>query len=148
MKSILFLIGTFNDSKWDANITETLIFFAVFAAVLKPRLNFKYFEKKDYRHTFCIFEITDSENVVREMSKKSRVRRCFNKQYGKRAQTLLKSPSHHLYHIHWSLTSKMSWKKSLNWVGKSPSGWHEKSCDCLLRHWLLMKSIVLLIESI
>ena len=113
MKSILFLIGTFNDSKWDANITETLIFFAVFAAVLKPRLNFKYFEKKDYRHTFCIFEITDSENVVREMSKKSRVRRCFNKQYGKRAQTLLKSPSHHLYHIHWSLTSKMSWKKSL-----------------------------------
>ena len=113
MKSILFLIGTFNDSKWDANITETLIFFAVFAAVLKPRLNFKYFEKKDYRHTFCIFEITDSENVVREMSKKSRVRRCFNKQYGKRALTLLKSSTHHLYHIHWSSTSKMSWEKSL-----------------------------------
>ena len=47
------------------------------------------------------------------MSKKSRVRRCFDKQYGKRAQTLLKSPSHHLYHIHWSLASQMSWKKSL-----------------------------------
>ena len=47
------------------------------------------------------------------MSKKSRVRRCFLKQYRKRAQTLLKSPSHHLYHIHWSLPSQMSWKKSL-----------------------------------
>ena len=29
------------------------------------------------------------------------------------ASTLLKSPSHHLYHIHWSLASQMSWKKSL-----------------------------------
>ena len=47
------------------------------------------------------------------MSKKSHVRRCFNKQYGKRAQTLLKPTSHHLYHIDWSLPSKMSWKKSL-----------------------------------
>ena len=47
------------------------------------------------------------------MSKKSRVRRCFLKQYRKRAQTLLKSPSHHLYHIHWSWRSQMSGKKSL-----------------------------------
>ena len=47
------------------------------------------------------------------MSKKSCFREPFDKQYGKRAQTLLKSPSHHLYHIHWSLASQMSWKKSL-----------------------------------
>ena len=47
------------------------------------------------------------------MSKKSCFREPFDKQYGKRAQTLLKSPSHHLYHIHWSLPSQMSWKKSL-----------------------------------
>ena len=47
------------------------------------------------------------------MAKKSPFRRCFDKQYGKRALTLLKPPSHHLYHIHWSLPSKMSWKKSL-----------------------------------
>ena len=35
------------------------------AKFLKSRLNFKYFEKKDDPHRFCISEITDSENVVR-----------------------------------------------------------------------------------
>ena len=34
------------------------------------------------------------------MSKKSRFRGPFDKQHGERAQTLLKSASHHLYHIH------------------------------------------------
>ena len=41
-------------------------FFSVFLAIfLKSRLTFKHFEKKDDPHRFCIFEITDSENVVR-----------------------------------------------------------------------------------
>ena len=35
------------------------------AAFLKSRLNFKHFEKKDNPHSFCISEITDSENLVR-----------------------------------------------------------------------------------
>ena len=47
------------------------------------------------------------------MSKKSRFRGCFHNQYGKRAETLLKSASQHLYHIHRSLPRKLSWKKSL-----------------------------------
>ena len=47
------------------------------------------------------------------MSKKSRFRGCFDKQYGKRAQTLLKSASQHLYQIHWSLAGKLCSKKSL-----------------------------------
>ena len=47
------------------------------------------------------------------MSKKSRFRGCFDKQYGKRAQALLKSASQHLYHIHWSLARKLCSKKSL-----------------------------------
>ena len=47
------------------------------------------------------------------MSKKSRFRGCFEKQYGKRAQTLLRSPSQHLYPIHWSLARKLCSKKSL-----------------------------------
>ena len=47
------------------------------------------------------------------MSKKSRFRGCFDKQYGKRAQTLLKSASQHLYRIHWSLARKLCSKKSL-----------------------------------
>ena len=47
------------------------------------------------------------------MSKKSRFRGCFHKQYGKRAQTLLKSASQYRHHIHRSLPRKSSWKKSL-----------------------------------
>ena len=47
------------------------------------------------------------------MYKKSHFRGCFDKQYGKRAQTLLKSASQHLYQIHWSLAGKLCWKKSL-----------------------------------
>ena len=47
------------------------------------------------------------------MSKKFQFRRSFDKQHGKRAKALLKSPSQHFYLIHWSLQSQMSWKKSL-----------------------------------
>ena len=47
------------------------------------------------------------------MSKKSRFTLCFHKQYGKRAQALLKSSSQHLYHIQWSQPRKLNWKKSL-----------------------------------
>ena len=36
-----------------------------FAAFLKSRFNFEYSEKKDDPHSFCIFEITDSENLAR-----------------------------------------------------------------------------------
>ena len=41
------------------------------------------------------------------------MRERFDKQHGKRAQALLKSTSQHLYHIHWSLPSQLSWKTSL-----------------------------------
>ena len=37
-----------------------------FAAFLKSTINFKYFEKKDNRHWFCISRITDPEKVVRK----------------------------------------------------------------------------------
>ena len=47
------------------------------------------------------------------MSKKSRYRGPFDKQHGKRAKALLKFPSKHLYHIHWSLPSQLSWWESL-----------------------------------
>ena len=36
-----------------------------FSAFLKSTLNFKHFERKGDPHRFCIFEIMDSENVVR-----------------------------------------------------------------------------------
>ena len=84
-----------------------------FGAFLKSRLNFEHFTKKDDRHSFCISEITHSENVVRYMSKKSRFRGPFNKEHGKRAQAVLKPPSLHLYYIHRSLPRILSWKTFL-----------------------------------
>ena len=84
-----------------------------FRAFLKSTLNFKYFEKKDVPQTFSISEITDCENVVTQMSQKSCLTGPFDKQHGKCCQALLKSASQHLYHIHWSLSRKLSWKKSL-----------------------------------
>ena len=47
------------------------------------------------------------------MSKKSPFRGPFHKQHGKRAKPLLKSAWHQLYHIHWSLPTQLSWKRSL-----------------------------------
>ena len=47
------------------------------------------------------------------MSKKSHLRGLLDKQYGTRAETLLKSTSQHLYRIHWSLARKLCSKKSL-----------------------------------
>ena len=47
------------------------------------------------------------------MSKKSYWRGTLEKQDGKRVHALLKCPSQHLYHIHWSLPTQLSWKKSL-----------------------------------
>ena len=49
------------------------------------------------------------------MSKKSRFRGPFDKEHGKRAETLLKSVWHHVYHIYWCLGMKWRLKKSL-WV--------------------------------
>ena len=39
------------------------------------------------------------ENVVRSMSKKSRSKGSFDRQHGKRVQTLLQSERQHGYHI-------------------------------------------------
>ena len=60
---------------------------------------------------FLIF--WNENKVVRQMSKKSRFRRPFNKQHGKRWQTLFKSDQQHLYYIYWPVWSKFSWKESL-----------------------------------
>ena len=47
------------------------------------------------------------------MSKKSRFREPFDKQHDNRDQARFKSASHRLYHIRRSLSSQLSWKKSL-----------------------------------
>ena len=53
------------------------------------------------------------KQVVRSMSKKSRFRRPFQKQHGKRVKTLLKSERQYLYYNHWSISWKLTYEKSL-----------------------------------
>ena len=45
--------------------TKQKAFSEFYAAFLKSRLHFEYFEKKDDLHRFYISQVTDSENVVR-----------------------------------------------------------------------------------
>ena len=73
---------------------KKITFSQFFAAFLKFRLNFKYSQTKYIPLRFCISGITDSENVVREITKKPRLRERFDKQHGKRAQALLESASY------------------------------------------------------
>ena len=47
------------------------------------------------------------------MSKKPRFREPFDKEHDKRAQARFEYASHRLYHIHRSLSSQLSWRKSL-----------------------------------
>ena len=47
------------------------------------------------------------------MSKRSRFRGPINKQHGKRVRARVTSASHGLYHVHRSLSSQLSLKKSL-----------------------------------
>ena len=94
-------------------MSETKNFPFFFVPILKSKLNFEHFEKKDDRHRFCNSEITDSENALIYISKNSRFSGAFEKQHDKRAQALLNSASHHFYHIDQSLPRKLSWKNSL-----------------------------------
>ena len=114
MKSIFFFIGRIQGHQFRCNYLRSKnLFLSFFVSFLKSRLNFEHFDRKDDPHTFCFSEITDSENVVRKMSKKSCLREPFAKEDGKCDQALFKSASQHVYHIHQSLPRKVSWKKSL-----------------------------------
>ena len=64
-------------------------FFPIFSAFLEFILSFKDFEKKDDPIAYVYHKLQTAKCVVRQMSEKSRFRRPFKKQYGKRSQTLL-----------------------------------------------------------
>ena len=64
----------------------------VFFAYLKSTLIFKNFQKKKDVLIADVFPILETpKNVVRYMSEKSRFRGPFEREHGKRAQTLLQS---------------------------------------------------------
>ena len=68
-----------------------------FPAFLEFMLSFEGFEKKMTLIAYVFRKLQTAKCVVRLITKKSRFRRPFNKQHGKRSQTLLKSEGQHLY---------------------------------------------------
>ena len=65
MTSILFLIIAISRYQFRCNYLWKKKFSSIFFCFLKSSWNSKPFEKKHDPHSFCISEITDSENVVR-----------------------------------------------------------------------------------
>ena len=58
-------------------------------------------------------KLPTTKNAVRSMCKKSSFIGLFEKQHGKRVQTVLKSERQNLYHIYWSLWRQLSFQMSL-----------------------------------
>ena len=79
-------------SKKQKNVSD------LFSVFFKSRLNFEHFKTNMNLIAYELTKLQTLKDVVREVSKKSRLRRPFEKHYGKRAQTLLKSARHYLYY--------------------------------------------------
>ena len=84
-----------------------------FSLFLKSSLNLEHFRKKDDTHSWCIYEITDSQKHAITMPKKSRFRVSIEKEHGKCARISLTFEVQILYDIYWSLGKQLSYKKSL-----------------------------------
>ena len=70
-----------------------------FCAILISTINFEHFQNEIDPHSWYISELRTLKNVVKQFSKKSRVRGPFDKQHGKGDETMLKPERHQLYHI-------------------------------------------------
>ena len=70
-----------------------------FLAFSKSTLHFEHFQKKMTLLAYLFPKLRTPKNVVRYMSKKSRFKVLFDRQHGKRVQTLFPSEPQHRYHI-------------------------------------------------
>ena len=71
-----------------------------FLAFSKFSLNLEHFQKKISLIADFFRKLRTPENVARDMSNKSRFKGTFDRQHGKRVQTLLRSGQQHCYHIY------------------------------------------------
>ena len=110
------------------------------AAFLKSRLNFKDFETKMTLIVFVFLKL---------WTPKTWLDKCLK-------SPVLEDPStsnmedlpKHFWNLHQSTLTIFIDNCQVSWIGKSLSYWHAKSWYCLLTRWLLMKSILLLIDTI
>ena len=67
---------------------------------MRSKLNFEYFQKKMTVIVDVFPKLRTVKNVVKQMSKKSRLRGPFDKQHGKGDQTMLKYELHLPCHVY------------------------------------------------
>ena len=68
-------------------------------AFFKSTSNFQHFQKKITLIAYVFPKLRTLKNVLRQLSKKSRLREPLERQHGKRAETLSQYHEQHLYHI-------------------------------------------------
>ena len=96
MTSILFLQETPLMQSIQMQLSKKQKTFSdLFSAFLEFTL---YIKNKMSLRAYIFQKLQTAEEVVRQMSKKSRFRSSFNKRDGKWSKTLLKSEGNHLYH--------------------------------------------------
>ena len=75
-------------------------FSELFVPFSKSTLNFEHSQKKITLMDDFLPKLRTPENVARYMSNKSRFKGTFDRQHGKRVQTVLQSGQQHCYHIY------------------------------------------------
>ena len=103
MRSILFLIEAIQRKQFGRNYLKNKKFFLSFFLHfqnLHQILNI--FKQKITLIADSFPKLRTPTNVVRYICKKSRLKGPFDRQYGKRVQTLFWSERQHRYHIYWS----------------------------------------------
>ena len=103
MRSILFLIEAIQRKQFGCNYLKNKKSFLIFPCIFKIYIKFWIFSKKKTTVIADSFpKLRTPKNVVRYICKKSRLKGPFDRQYGKRVQTLFWSERQHRYHIYWS----------------------------------------------
>ena len=111
-----------------------------FAAFLKSSLNFKHFEKKMTLIAFVFWKLSTPETWLDK---------CLKSPISEDPSTSnMADVPKHCWNLHHTIFIIFIDHCQVNWVGKNLSDWHAYSWDCLLTHWLPMKSILFLIETI
>ena len=116
-------------------------FFSPFsAALLRSSWNYDDFEKK---RTLTAFLFSKLRSLKRWLDKslKSPVPEDTSR------NNMVNIPKHDS-NLHHNVSIIFIDHCQVNWVGKTPSYWDDNSWDCLITHWLPMKSILFLIERI
>ena len=111
-----------------------------FSAFLKSSLNFKHFEKKMTLIAFVFWKLSTPETWLDK---------CLKSPISEDPSTSnMADVPKHCWNLHHTIFIIFIDHCQVNWVGKNLSDWHAYSWDCLLTHWLPMKSILFLIETI